>query len=109
MPFLHKELAEGGWSRLSLSEQMGNIGSEVSRAALWQGKDAASFQAAVLRALELFDLTVRDPRWGARLKEICRSREVFCDAAMGEQEYGSLLADLEPYFDDFAIAARAQK
>jgi len=29
---LHKELAAGKWFKLSLAEQMANIGSEVSRA-----------------------------------------------------------------------------
>ena len=30
----HKELAAGGWKKLSLIEQMGNIGSEMQVAAL---------------------------------------------------------------------------
>ena len=94
---------------MSLAEQMGNIGSEVSRARIWQGKDPESFESAVARALELFDLTIRDPRWRHRLKEILRSREVFCDAALGDGEYKSPLANLESYFDEFAIAARKDK
>lgn len=104
--FLHKELAGGRWYKLSLFDQLGNIGSEVSRAYQAQDKDQRRFLSAVDRALELFDLTLSDPRWRGRLKEIGRSREVFCDAIYGGKEYGSSLADLTRYFDHFAIAAR---
>ncbi len=106
MPFQHKDLAAGRWRELTLAEQMGNIGSEVSRARLSQAKDAVGFQGAVVRALELFDLTATDPRWRGRRREILRSREVFCDATLGGHEYGASLADMEEYFDEFAIAAR---
>lgn len=104
--FVHKELAAGRWSDLSLKEQMGNIGSEVSRAVRWRGGDEKLYQGAIERALELFDLTLEDPRWKGRLWEIARSREVFCDAVSGGKEYGSKLEDLVRYFDQFAYAAR---
>ncbi len=106
MDIQHKNLAAGGWRTLSLAEQMGNIGSEVSRAARAEGKDKTSFENAVLRALELFDLTIDDPRWRNRLREIERAREVFSDAATGGREYQSSLADLENYFLHFALLAR---
>ena len=35
----HKELANGRWSELSLSKQLSNIGSEVSRTIKWQEKN----------------------------------------------------------------------
>lgn len=54
MEFKHKRLASGRWYRLSLTEQLANIGSEVSRAAGWQGKDEKLFWGAVERALGLF-------------------------------------------------------
>ncbi len=104
--FLHKELASGGWSRLSLKEQLGNIGSEVSRAISWRTKDKKLYDSAIERALELFDLTLEDKRWRGRLLEIARAREVFCDAISGGKEYKSSLEDLERYFDQFAYAAR---
>ncbi len=103
---IHQSLAEGGWQKLSLAEQLGNIGSEVSRAMRWQGKDEKNFQSAVDRALELFDLTLEDPRWRGRLWEIARAREVFCDIVFGKNEYRSSLQDLLRYFDQFAYAAR---
>ena len=106
MAYTHKNLAVGGWQKLSFFEQLGNIGSEVGRAAKWQGKDEAFLGAAVSRALELFDLTLEDPRWRGRLREIARAREVFCDAVLGGALYKSTLQDLEHYFHTFAFRAR---
>jgi hypothetical protein len=34
----HRELAAGRWWELSIAEQLGNIGSEVSRAVRWTGR-----------------------------------------------------------------------
>lgn len=103
---MHKGAAAGGWFQMSLMEQLGNIGSEVGRARKWQGKDEKIFNGAVERALELFDLTLEDPRWKGRWHEIARAREVFVDAVFGGKEYKSSLADLEKYFMQFALAAR---
>ncbi len=94
------------WFTLSLPEQLGNIGSEVGRAAKWQGKDDASFWGATARALELFDLTREDPRWRQRRPELDRARESFADAVLGGQEYQSTLPDLERYLMHFAFFAR---
>ncbi|MBI5220703.1 MAG: hypothetical protein HY978_02625 [Candidatus Liptonbacteria bacterium] len=107
--FIHKDLAAGRWFGLSILEQLGNIGSEVSRAAKWQSRNPEIFAGAVDRSLDLFDLTLADPRWfqTGRRYEIARAREVFCDAALNQgAEYGSQLKDLQSYFDQFALAAR---
>ncbi|MBI2121898.1 MAG: hypothetical protein HYT98_02140 [Candidatus Sungbacteria bacterium] len=106
MPLVHKNLARGAWHKLSLIEQLANIGSEISRARNWQNKDQGIFENAVLRALELFDLTLADPRWRGRLREIARTREVFLDALSGGKEYQSSLDDLDRYFLSFAYCAR---
>ena len=98
------------WFTLPLAEQLGNIGSEVGRAAKWQAKkDEQSFWGAVTRALELFDLTQADPRWVARRKELDRARESFADAVLGGEMYGSQLSDLENYFMQFALLAALRK
>ena len=102
----HTESASGPWLKFSLAEQLGNVGSEVGRAAMFQGKDEARFRVCVDRALELFDMTMEDPRWRARLFEIARARELFCQAAAGENAYSTTLRDLEQYFLPFALAAR---
>ncbi len=73
---------------MSLAAQLGNVGSEVSR------------------ALELLDFTIEDPRWRRRLKELTRARELLCDAWLGGLEYRSDFEGLNRYFFHFAVAAR---
>lgn len=107
---IHKNLADGKWFILSLAEQMGNIGSEVSRALGWQEKNEKILsENAGQRALELFDLTLQDPRWLKRLKEIARAREVFCDFFYGDNTYITGRKELEKYFYYFAFSARQKK
>jgi len=104
--FLHKELASGKWYQLSLAEQLANIGSEVSRACKWQGRDKDIFWNATERALDLFDLTLSDKRWRGRFREIARVRELFCEAVLGKNNYKTTLADLERYFLPFAFLSQ---
>ena len=107
----HSGLAAGRWSEMSLMDQLGNIGTEVARSA--RAKEAGSEQRAwraLERALELFDLTIDDPRWrDHRLGEICRAREVVCDFIAGDNEYGSTADSLTRYFLPFAVAARRER
>jgi len=102
---IHKNLAAGKWFQMSLAEQLGNIGSEVSRAHRAQGKDETRFWGSVMRGLELFNLTLADKRWGERRKELSRAYEVFCDAVLGGKEYNSDLESLDRYFTYFALLA----
>ncbi len=108
--FQHKELAEGRWFTFSLAEQMGNIGSEVGRTINWKNKNNFDqMNKAFDRCLELFDLTLADKRWQfSRLKEISRSREVFCDFVVGDNEYKTDEKFLNNYFLQFAIIARSK-
>jgi len=104
----HPEAAAGQWSELSLMEQLGNIGTEVARAARAKaaGNEGRAWHAMV-RSLELFDLTIADDRWrGPKRREVCRAREVVCDFLFGDNEYGSTPQNLDDYFLAFAIAAR---
>ncbi len=85
----HRDLAAGRWWELSLFEQLGNIGSEISRAVKWSGRNDALARGAFERALELFDLTLDDPRHrqsAARLRELARAREVVVDFFDGANE-----------------------
>lgn len=108
---IHSDLASGRWQELSLCGQLGNIGSEIGRALKARNTgDFARLQGALDRALELFDLTIADPRnRGAALKELCRAREVVCDFFFGDNMYGSTADSLDRYFMQFALAARAGK
>jgi hypothetical protein len=104
----HRDLATGRWWDLSLSEQLGNVGSEISRASRWGSRNPDRARGALYRALELLDLTLADPRqqrtpW--RLREIARAREVVVDFFAGSNEYGSSASSLQRYFDAYALAA----
>jgi hypothetical protein len=105
----HRDLAAGRWWTLSLFDQLGNVGSEVSRAIRWTSRNPELAQGALFRALELFDLTLADPAHRhakARLHEIARAREVVVDFLAGSNEYGSTAASLQKYFDAYAVASR---
>ena len=104
----HLESAKASWAKYSLIEQMANIGSEVSRA-LRAKDNQARYWGAVTRALDLFYLTVEDPRWKGRRREILRIRELFSAAALGSDEYKTSLYDLDRYFDYFARLARPDR
>ena len=104
----HRELADGRWWTLSLAEQLGNVGSEVSRTLKWRSRNPQLAERSLARALELIDLTLDDPehrRSLARLREICRVREVLLDFIVGPNHHGSTEATLQRYFDVFAFAA----
>ena len=105
----HRDLAAGRWQELSLAEQLGNIGSEISRASKWRDRNPAIARGAFERALELLDLTLDDPRHRqsmARLREIARCREVVVDFFDGPNLYQTTAASIQKYFDAYALAAR---
>ncbi len=93
----HRALAEQWWT-MTIAQQLGNIGSEISRASTWTTRNPEIAQAALYRALDLFDLTLDDPRHRrspARLREIARAREVVVDFFAGVNEYHSTAAGLQ--------------
>jgi hypothetical protein len=95
------------WSQFSLFEQFGHIGSEISRARLWQErKDIAASNRCMERAFDLIDLSITDVRWQGRLKEICRFREVLGDIYSQSHIYSVSLIELDKYCANFALAAR---
>ncbi|MEP7168018.1 MAG: hypothetical protein ABI855_01480 [Bacteroidota bacterium] len=109
MHYQHSSQANGKWFELSLYEQLGNVGSEVGRARKWQDKNQKLFEGSFFRALELLVLTISDKRWCEQLDELCRVKEVLCDAYCGGKLYNSDFISLEKYFNHFAVAARNEK
>ncbi len=107
---LHSDLAAGRWHSMSLMDQLGNAGSEVSRAlsARESGNEARE-RSALRRFLELMDLTIADARRRGRRRELCRAREVVCDYFVGDNVYGSTPESLDRYFLAFAKAARRRR
>jgi hypothetical protein len=101
-------MAAESWAKFSLEEQLGNIGSEVSRAIRARG-EREYYWGAIARGLDLFYLTIGDFRWKGRLREIVRVKELFCAAALGSDEYKTSLEDLDVYFRYFALLARAKR
>ena len=104
----HREAGQR-WNGFTLAEQLGHIGSEVSRALKWKARNPRIAEGALVRALELIDLTLDDPRQRAslaRLRELCRVRETLVDFLVGSNEYGSSAVTLQRYFDAFAVLAR---
>lgn len=101
----HQDLARGRWQRMSLAEQLGNVGSEYSRARKWKEKgNVEFFDKAFVRLLELLDMTIMDNRWhGVRRKELARVRSEVCAELMDIDATG---IGFTKYFDSMAIAAR---
>ena len=95
------------WSKLSFAEQLGHVGSEISRARHWHEKgDKPSRDKALERALELIDLTIDDKRWKEKLKEIVRLREIICDWLFEQKNYEIEPVALEHYCTDFLLAVK---
>ncbi|HJQ09391.1 MAG TPA: hypothetical protein VJ836_07995 [Candidatus Saccharimonadales bacterium] len=94
------------WARLSLFEQMGNIGSEVGRAmnAMQRG-DITALQGAYYRGLDLIDATAPNLSTISRRRELLRARELFSESV----ELGKVDKSLDTYFMQYAIAARASR
>lgn len=109
---LHDASLAERWHALSVARQLGNVGSEVGRALRWRTRNPQIAEGALHRALELIDLTLDDPRHRAsvaRLREICRAREVLLDFLVGPNQYRSTEVALQRYFDAFAAAAANER
>ena len=93
---------------MSLREQMGNIGSEVSRSLRWYGRDEKRFGGAFARALELLDMSIkttvtydREHHGSHRTKEFCLAREELCDYFFGGNTWQTDPVRLQRYYDQF--------
>lgn len=107
---IHKELASGRWFKLSLIEQLANIGSDIIRTINWKKKgDAEKSYKYFICALELIDLTVSDPKNKRRLREILRTREALVDHFVYDNEYNTTDEIWYNYFFQFNYAAAIQK
>lgn len=99
----HPDLANGRWAEMTFAKQMGNIGSEVSRAIKSKARNNYDrMSSAATRAIELFELSI-DCNIGnpARLKELCRAKEEFCDYIYGDNQFSTEPVRLQRYYDQF--------
>ncbi len=106
----HKDLAAGRWRELSFIEQMANIGSEVGRSLNWREKGRPEYsESALIRALELIDLTMDANRQRGRLRELARVREALIDFIQGTGAFDTSADAWRKYFLAFAYAARKNR
>lgn len=103
--YIHSAEARQDWLTRPITYQMGNIGSEVSRALKWTAKgNKARADKAIDRALELFEFTIdANAKDHARLTEVLKAREEFCDYFFNNNSYRTDPARMQKYYDGFVI------
>ena len=105
LDYIHSEEAHQDWLTRSITYQMSNIGSEVSRSLKWSAKgNQARADKAIDRALELFDFTIEaNTNNHARLTEILKARDEFCDYFFNHNSYHTDPIRMQRYYDGFAM------
>ena len=103
--YIHSPEAHQDWLTRPITYQMGNIGSEVSRSLKWIAKgNKTRADKAIDRALELFDFTIEaNVKNHARLTEILKARDEFCDYFFNHNSYHTDPARMQKYYDGFAM------
>lgn len=99
------------WAKLDIFNQMGNIYSEVGRSFKTSGdNDRTSHDAAVARAIDLFDATIQAQitAKSPKAREVSRAKEQFLTAVTTPATPESI-SSLDRYFMQFAIAARLNR
>ena len=95
------------WAQLSFAEQLGHIGSELSRVQQEEeSQERASRNSSLERALEMLDLTLDDQRWRSRNKELARLREAVSDWFCDQRAYNIPLKILVDYCTQFILRER---
>ena len=106
--YIHDDAVREDWPSHPITYQMGNIGSEVSRSLKWSASgNAARADKAIDRALELFDFTIEANLGNhARLTEILKARDEFCDYFFNDNSYHTDPARMQKYYDGFTMIER---
>ncbi len=109
--YIHSAEARKDWQARPITYQMGNIGSEVSRSLKWTAKgNQPRADKAIDRALELFDFTIESNLNNhARLTEILKAREEFCDYFFGNNSWHTDPTKMQKYYDGFAMIDRLKQ
>ena len=97
------------WAKMTINEQMGNIGSEVGRAIIaYRTGNKDRVDRAIDRAVDLFSATVEalvGTKHSYRLREVLRAREEFLRLFF-DGTFESDADKIERYFMNYAFAAR---
>ena len=113
-PPIHGELITNGrWQKMEFASQMGNIGSEVSRALSAKEKNKNQrMNSAIDRALELFDSSISAcqnfPEDTGKLKELLYAREEFCSFFFDGTEIDVDPIKMQRYYDQFVSLIRKE-
>ena len=98
------------WSRMTIQEQMGNIGSEVDRSINEKRcGDDTRLKSAIDRAFDLFDATTEllVKNKSPRTKEVLRARDQFLSLFFNNTFDDA--DNIEKYFMQYAIASRLSR
>ena len=92
---------------MTIFNQIGNIGSEITRARVWQEKgDSVSRDKALERALRLIDAALLNQVRPAHQRELACLRALVATAPAADSKYLTILRQLENYCLPFALLAR---
>jgi len=106
MPAIHTTLAAGRWQEQTLAEQLGNIGSEISRARSADERGNVERRNLSLeRVLELVQLTIANESRQWRRLELENLYDVL-SAIRNNEVLGVSLSNIEEYCLPFAFLAR---
>ena len=106
----HPQLAKGRWEKLSLMEQLANVGSEVIRASNWKQKNNSEYsKLAFYRALELLSYCFTDSKNKSKLRELTRMYELLVDYFEGTNIYRSSAEKLNKQFISYTFAAQLDR
>lgn len=109
---IHGDLITNGrWQQMDFAMQMGNIGSEISRALSAKQKNKEKrMNSAIDRALELFDSSIAAcqdfPEDNGKLKELLYGREEFCSYFFHGTEIIVDPVKMQRYYDQFVSLIR---
>lgn len=100
------------WSKMTIFEQMSNIGSEVGRYIKAKRKgNAGEFEGALARTLDLFDATIETlvAAKSIRAREVLRAKDQYLQLFFGDEDSMLDAPKLENYFMQLAVAARLHR
>jgi hypothetical protein len=107
---LKKELAGERWNKLSIIEQMTNIGCDVDRAICLRNEGKLDYSRnAFNRAIELLDFTIADPKNKKRWNELCPLKDHLIDYFVYDNKYATSDEWFQKYFSYFSHIHRSQK
>ena len=100
------------WAQLDIFNQMGNIYSEVGRSFKTRGQDdKVAHDAAIARAIDLFDATIQSQiaAKSPKAREVLRAKEQFLATVTDSHVSQASISSLDRYFMQFAVAARLNR